>query len=183
MPRRARARRARRSPAPRASTCTRHRWRLGRMRRMMSRSAEIPATPPRPQIRLELGLDGSGAGTRDDRRRVPRPHARPARPPRPPGPRRRGHRRPADRRAPHRRGHRPRHSGRRSTTALGDRAGITATATRSCRWTRRARCARSTSPAVRCSSSTPSCRPAAPAGFDHELRRGVLPRGRQHARS
>ena len=57
----------------------------------MRRAAEITRNDrARPSVSLRLALDGTGAGTRADRRRLPRPHARPARAPRAPRPRRRG---------------------------------------------------------------------------------------------
>ena len=60
-------------------------------------------------------------------------------------------------------------SARRSTRRSATAAGSAATATPSCRWTRPARPARSTSPAARTAPSAgSSCRPATIAGFEHE---------------
>ena len=53
--------------------------------------------------------------------------------------------------------------------ALGDRGGIPATARRSCRWTRPARSARSTSPAGRSCCFEAELPPGATGGFEHEL--------------
>ena len=97
--------------------------------RPMSRAApRSTATTGETDVSLRLALDGSGAGSARDRRRLPRPHARPARPPRRASTSTcRRQRRPADRRAPHRRGHRASCSARRSTAR-------SATAPASCRY-------------------------------------------------
>ena len=60
-------------------------------------------------------------------------------------------------------------SGRRSTRRSATAPGSPATATPSCRWTRRARRARSTSRAGRSAASTPTLPPGATGDFDHEL--------------
>ena len=113
-----------------------------------------------------------------DRRRLPRPHARPARPPRAARPRGRGERRPRDRRPPHGRGRRHRASGRRSTRRWATAPGSAATARPWCRWTRRWPSARSTSRAARSAPSTPTCRDV-DRRLRHRAGRGVLPRRRQ----
>ncbi len=104
-----------------------------------------------------------------DRRRLPRPHARPAR-----AARRASTcacRRPAISRPA--RTTRPRTSAscsaRRSTRRSATAAASRATATRRCRWTRRSAPARSTSAAGRTAPSRRSCRPTSIAGFDTEL--------------
>ena len=73
---------------------------------MTERTAEIHRSTKETDVARGLALDGDGRGHACDRRRLPRPHARPARAPR------RGStstctctRRPRDRRAPHGRGH------------------------------------------------------------------------------
>ena len=153
----------------------------------MAACVRIPARDPHrpisPQDRRDRRLAHArpvrdGRGHALDRRRLLRPHARPARPPRPARPRRAGHRRPADRRRTTRSRTPGSCSGRRWTRRSATGAGSTATGTPSCRWTRRARRARSTSPAARtrCSSGFDRL----PAGDDRRLRarggRGVLPR-------
>ena len=75
----------------------------------MTRSAEIDRRTAETQIRVRLALEGSGAGEREHRSRLSRPHARPARPPRRPRPRRARRWRSPDRRPPHRRGRRDLH--------------------------------------------------------------------------
>ena len=80
-----------------------------------------------------------------------------------------GRGRPRDRRPPHGRGHRDRARPGARRGARRPRAGSAATATRSCRWTRRAPPARSTSPAGRTAPSPGSTLPpGAIAGFEHE---------------
>ena len=87
-------RRARRSPAPRASRSTPSRWQArtgddSRWRPRHEPNRRDRAARPR-ETDVELGADPRRhrRGHAVDRRRLPRPHARPARPPRPPRPRR-----------------------------------------------------------------------------------------------
>ena len=61
---------------------TPRRWRSARIPARDRRTAEIDRQTGETDVSLALGLDGTGAGTRAHRRRLPRPHARPARPPR-----------------------------------------------------------------------------------------------------
>ena len=160
---------ARRSRAPRASRPTPRRWRQdGRIQRHEPHRRGQPQdggdrrlAHPRPRRHRRRHAP--------HRRRLPRPHARPARPPRPPRPRGPGRRRPPDRLAPHGRGHRASCSARRSTARSATAPGSPATATPWSRWTRRARPARSTSPAARTAPTAGSTLPPGDiAGFEHE---------------
>ena len=152
--------------------------RASRWRRASGENAEPPNEHARASIerqtgetdvRLSLALEGTGAGTRETGVGLPRPHARPARAPRPHRPRRAGQRRPADRRAPHRRGHRDRARPGARRGARRPRAASSATARRRCRWTRRARAARSTSPGGPFTLFEADLPPGSTGGFEHEL--------------
>ena len=163
-------------PAPRAFPSTPSRWSAARE----PHRRDLTAPPSETDIALSLDLDGVGRGHARDRRRLLRPHARRAGAPRParPGRARRG--RPRDR-ARTTRWRTPgwcsaRRSTRRSATAPASRA----TARPSCRWTRRAPRARSTSPAGRSRPSRATLPPSAVGGLRHGPGRGVLPRRRQH---
>ena len=72
------------------------------------RKAEVSRTTAETGSAVKLDLDGTGRHDNRDRRRLLRPHARPARPPRADRPRGPRHGRPAHRRPPHRRGRRHR---------------------------------------------------------------------------
>ena len=172
--------RRRRWPARRASSSTRARWRPA-FATIQPNDAVQPrstARPARPTSASASRSTATGAGERDDRRRVPRPHARPARAPRPPRPRR-----PRDRR-PQTGAHHTVEDvgiciGQALDEALGDRAGIARYGIRDRADGRVARVrARSTSPAAGCWSFEASL----PPGRDRQLRpragRGVLPRAR-----
>ena len=143
-----------------------------------SRTAAIERDTHETQVRLTLGLDGAGRGTRRDGRGLLRPHARPAGSPRAPGSRSRGDRRPADGCPPHRRGHRDR-ARPALDEALGDRAGITRYGAATIPMDEaRASCAIDVSgrPYTLFEAALP---PGRTGGFDHELAE-VLPRVRQH---
>ena len=132
-------------------------------RRDHARDAETDVAPaPDPRRHRARGAR--------DRRRLPGPHARPARPPRAAGPRRRRRAatsRPAATTPPRT----PAScSGRRSTGRSATAPGSRATATPSCRWTRRARRARSTSPGRPfLAFDADLLPPGVTGGFDHEL--------------
>ena len=103
-------RRACRSPTPNASRSTPPRWQAARARIL---ARELSYRLDRPQDGGDRRLPDARPvrdrrGHARDRRRLLRPHARPARPPRPAGPRGARERRPAHRRPPHRGGHRDR---------------------------------------------------------------------------
>ena len=128
-----------------------------------NRTATIERKTAETDVRLDARARRHGRGHARHGRRLPRPHARPARPPRAPGPRRDRQRRPADGRPPHRRGHRHR---ARPGARPGARRPRGHRPLRLCdraRWTRRARAARSTSPGAPSRCSTPSCPRAPPA--------------------
>ena len=101
-------------------------------RQATSTSNSPATTEPRAEFPIELArLDGTGRAVGADRRRVLRPHARPARPAQPDRPRRQRRGRPARRPAPHRRRRRhrprpgdregPRRQARHPPLRLGDR--------------------------------------------------------------
>ena len=135
----------------------------------MTRTAEVSRKTGETDVSLTLGLDGTGAGTRAHRRRLPRPHARPARPPRAPRPDRR--RQPATSRpARTTRSRTPASSSaRRSTARSATAPGSPATATPSSPWTRRAPpCAIDVSGRPYCAYGGLTLPPGDIAGFEHE---------------
>ena len=136
----------------------------------MTRTAEITRTTGETDVRLTLGLDGSGAGTRrtgvgffDHMLDLLARHGRLDLDVE-------VHGRPADGRPPHRRGHRASCSGRRWTARSATGPASAATATPSSRWTRRAPRSRWTSAGGRCClwEGLP-LPPGEIAGFEHEL--------------
>ena len=147
----------------------------------MTRTAEKERSTAETQVRLSLDLDG-GESSAAHRRRLPRPHARPARPPRPPRAARRGERRPRDRRPPHRRGrrHRPRPGPRRGARRPRRDPPLRLRPGADGRVAGRVRDRHLRAAAT--ASSTPTC----PGDLDRRLRhradRGVLPRRRQRTR-
>ena len=149
----------------------------------VSRTRDISRTTGETDIRLAAGPRRRRRGRARDRRRLLRPHARRRGPPRRLDLDVQVDGRPGDRPAPHRRGHRPRASARRWTRRSATARASAATATRWCRWTRRAPARRSTCRAGPSPPSRPTCRRRAHRRLRRRPGRGVLPRGGQHGQA